>query len=38
MAGCAAPDDVPAVTCLLNSALPQFKLTQHFSEDEVAHW
>jgi glycylpeptide N-tetradecanoyltransferase len=30
--------DVPAVTGLLNSHLAQFKLTQHFSEDEVAHW
>jgi glycylpeptide N-tetradecanoyltransferase len=30
--------DVPAVTGLLNSHLAQFKLTQHFSDDEVAHW
>jgi hypothetical protein len=26
------------LVCLLNSHLVQFKLTQHFSEDEVAHW
>jgi glycylpeptide N-tetradecanoyltransferase len=30
--------DVPAVTALLNGNLEQYKLTQHFSEDEVAHW
>jgi glycylpeptide N-tetradecanoyltransferase len=30
--------DVPAVTALLNRHLEQFKLTQHFLEDEVAHW
>lgn len=30
--------DVSAVTLLLNDYLQQFKLTQHFSEDEVAHW
>jgi hypothetical protein len=26
------------LNCLRNSHLAQFKLTQHFSEDEVAHW
>ncbi|WIA37733.1 hypothetical protein OEZ86_014613 [Tetradesmus obliquus] len=30
--------DTAAVTELLNGHLAQFKLTQHFSEDEVAHW
>ena len=30
--------DVPEVTRLLNSYLGRFKLTQHFSEDEVKHW
>lgn len=30
--------DVPAVTRLLNGYLARFKLTQHFSEEEVAHW
>lgn len=30
--------DIPAVTQLLNGYLQQFKLTQHFSEEEVQHW
>jgi glycylpeptide N-tetradecanoyltransferase len=30
--------DVPAVTALLNGYLQQFKLTQHFTEEEVHHW
>jgi glycylpeptide N-tetradecanoyltransferase len=30
--------DVPAVTMLLNGYLAKYKLTQHFSQEEVAHW
>lgn len=30
--------DVPAVTQLLNGYLAKYKLTQHFSQEEVAHW
>jgi glycylpeptide N-tetradecanoyltransferase len=30
--------DVPAVTQLLNGYLTKYKLTQHFSQEEVAHW
>lgn len=30
--------DVPAVTQLLNGYLARYKLTQHFSQEEVSHW
>lgn len=30
--------DVPAVAQLLNGYLSKYKLTQHFSQEEVAHW
>jgi glycylpeptide N-tetradecanoyltransferase len=30
--------DVPAVTQLLNGYLARYKLTQVFTEEEVAHW
>lgn len=30
--------DAPAVAQLLNSYLAHYKLSQHFSADEVEHW
>lgn len=33
-----APADGPAVAALLNSYLARFKLAQHFTPDEAAHW
>ena len=30
--------DVPAVTQLLNSYLTKYKLTQIFTDEDVAHW
>jgi glycylpeptide N-tetradecanoyltransferase len=32
------PADVPAVADLLNGYLARYKLTQHFSQEEVGHW
>ncbi len=32
------PSDVAGVAALLNSYLPRYRLTQHFTEEEVAHW
>lgn len=32
------PGDVPAACRLLNDYLARFKLRQHFTEDEFAHW
>lgn len=31
-------DDAPAVAALLNRYLARYKLTQHFTAEEVAHW
>jgi glycylpeptide N-tetradecanoyltransferase len=32
------PKDVPQVTVMLNKYLSNFRLTQVFDEEEVAHW